>query len=322
MAATAPTRSSGRPRPTRSSRGDGSDTLDGGNGDDTLVAHTLANLFAQEHDTLSGGAGNDTLHGEAADTLDGGTGFDVLQLINDFAINLDLAAAGIEYVLSGFGNDVYTAAAASTAIEVYGSGGNDQITGGSGDDRLWGGVGNDTLVGNDGNDVLVGDLGADSLSGGIGNDRLYVGSEDTFIDGGDGFDAAYIATGAGITLNMAATHLEWAADFVGGNDSIDGSGVSANLEVYAAAGTDTVIGGSGADFLWGEAGDDTVTGNGGNDTLVGGLGTDRLTGGLGTDALYGNSGGGGDGAVDTFVFTNNWGTDFVFDFEVGTDKLE
>ncbi len=47
-----------------------------------------------------------------------------------------------------------------------------------------------------------------------------------------------------------------------------------------------------------------------------------LTGGQGTDALYGNSGGGADGAVDTFAFTNNWGTDFVFDFEVGTDKLD
>ena len=145
---------------------------------------------------------------------------------------------GIEYVLSGFGNDVYTAASSSTAIEVYGSGGNDQITGGSGDDRLWGGVDDDTLIGNDGHDVLVGDLGDDSLSGGIGNDRLYVGSEDTFIHGGDGFDAAYISTGADMTLDMAASHLEWAADFVGGNDLIDGSGASANLEVYAAAGTD------------------------------------------------------------------------------------
>ena len=49
---------------------------------------------------------------------------------------------------------------------------------------------------------------------------------------------------------------------------------------------------------------------------------DRLTGGLGNDALYGNSGGGGDGATDTFVFTNNWGVDFVFDFETGIDKLD
>ena len=47
-----------------------------------------------------------------------------------------------------------------------------------------------------------------------------------------------------------------------------------------------------------------------------------LTGGTGTDALYGNSGNGGDGAVDTFVFADGWGTDFVFDFEHGVDKLD
>ena len=125
-----------------------------------------------------------------------------------------------------------------------------------------------------------------------------------------------------MSLNLAATHLEWVADFAGGNDTIDGSGTSANLEIYAAGGTDTVIGGSGADFLWGGAGNDTITGNGGNDTLVGETGADRLTGGAGTDALYGNSGSGADGAVDTFVFGDDWGTDFVFDFEHGIDKLD
>ena len=210
--------------------GDGSDVLDGGDGNDTLVAHTLANPFAQAQDILSGGAGNDTLYGEAADTLNGGADFDVLQVINDFAVNLDLAAAGIEYVLSGFGNDTYTASTASVAIEVYGGGGNDQITGGSGNDSLWAGVGNDTLVGNGGDDLLVGDLGADSLSGGSGTDRLHIDNEDTFIDGGADFDAAYIATGTGVSINLATTNIEWVADFAGGNDTIDGSASSANLE--------------------------------------------------------------------------------------------
>ena len=130
----------------------------------------------------------------------------MLQVINDFATNLDLVAAGIEYVVSGFGNDTYTASTATASIEVYGGGGNDQITGGSGNDNLWAGVGNDTLFGNGGNDLLVGDLGADSLSGGTGNDRLYIDSDDTFIDGGDGFDAAYIATGTrSLRLNLATS---------------------------------------------------------------------------------------------------------------------
>ena len=77
------------------------------------------------------------------------------------------------------------------------------------------------------------------------------------------------------------------------------------------------------DFLWGGSGNDTLTGNGGNDTLVGETGADRLTGGFGTDKLYGNSGNGGDGAIDTFVFGDDWGvTDFVFDFDPGVDKID
>ena len=296
--------------------------MTGGTGSDTLVAHTVAGLFAQEHDVLSGGDGSDTLYGEAADTLNGGAGFDVLQVINDFAMNLDLVATGIEYVVSGFGNDTYTAATATTTIEVYGGGGNDQITSGSGNDNLWAGVGNDTLVANGGNDLLVGDLGADSLSGGSGTDRLYIDNTDTFIDGGADFDAAYIATGSGVSINLATSHIEWVADFAGGNDTIDGSGMSVNLEIYGEGGADNVTGGSGADIFWGGSGNDTLTGNGGTDTLVGGTGSDTLRGGGGTDALYANSGGGGDTVLDTLVFTDGWGTDFVFDFEHNVDKLD
>ena len=65
-----------------------------------------------------------------------------------------------------------------------------------------------------------------------------------------------------------------------------------------------------------------MTGNGGSDTLVGGTGSDTLRGDGGTDALYANSGGGGDSVLDTLVFTDGWGTDFVFDFEHNVDKLD
>ena len=103
------------------------------------------------------------------------------------------------------------------------------------------------------------------------------------------------ANSNGMSIDMAATHFEFVADFVGGNDTIDGSGLSVGAQVYAAGGNDTVTGGSGADFLWGGAGNDTIIGNAGNDVLVGETGADTLTGGAGIDALYGNSGNGGDG---------------------------
>ena len=70
-------------------------------------------------------------------------------------------------------------------------------------------------------------------------------------------------------------------------------------------------------------GDDTVTGNDGHDVLVGGDGSDTLYGGAGIDAIYTNSGGGGDGAADVIVYASaGWGTDFVFDFEHGVDKID
>jgi Ca2+-binding RTX toxin-like protein len=299
--------------------GAGSDIVNGGDGDDTLVGHDT--IFDTVADVLNGGNGNDTIYAGASDTIQGGAGHDVLYIVNSNPININLGATGIEYIQSDFGNDVIDGSSQTVGIEVYSDGGNDTITGSAFNDIIWSGSGNDTVTGGDGNDVIVADIGTDNVSGGNGNDSLYVDSSDT-VDGGAGFDAVYITGGTGMSINMAATNVEWVADFVGGNDTINGSGSSVALEVYAGGGTDTVTGGSGSDFLWGGAGNDTITGNSGDDTLVGEAGADTLTGGLGTDALYGNSGNGGDGAVDTFVFTNNWGTDFVFDFEDGTDKLD
>ncbi len=94
------------------------------------------------------------------------------------------------------------------------------------------------------------------------------------------------------------------------------------MTAYAGGGTDIITGGSGNDFLWGEAGTDTITGNSGGDVLVGGTGADVMTGGAGIDVIYMNSGGGTDGALDRAVFGAGWGTDFVFDFVHGEDKID
>ena len=195
-------------------------------------------------------------------------------------MTVDLGATGIEYMQAGFNGDTINAATQTAGVEVYAGGGNDTITGSNFGDFIFAGVGNDTVVGNDGNDVILGDLGSDSLSGGAGNDRIYADNTDSFIDGGAGFDALYIVTSGansnGMSIDMAATHFEFVADFFGGNDTIDGSGLSVAAEVYAAGGNDMVTGGSGADFLWGGSGNDTVSGGAGNDVLVGETGADTL----------------------------------------------
>ncbi|MEQ1614530.1 MAG: CARDB domain-containing protein [Hyphomicrobiaceae bacterium] len=300
--------------------GAGVDTLMGNDGNDTLVGN--ADIFAQEADTLIGGAGDDTIYGDFTDTIDGGDGYDVLYAVNSYPWMIDLAATGIEWMECGFGNDIVLAQNQTVAVTIYGGGGNDWFLGSGFDDNIWAGAGDDSLTGGAGNDVLFGDIGIDWLAGGDGDDLLFTDGSDIAIEGGSGFDALYVVGGSGLTINMVGDQIEWLADYVNGNDTVTAENASVDVVVYAGGGTDIITGGSGNDFLWGEAGNDTITGNGGGDTLVGGTGADILTGGLGTDVLYMNSGGLSDGALDRAVFTAGWGTDFVFDFVVGEDKLD
>ena len=306
----------------------GHDTLTGGDGADTLVGNAggadAFGIFAQESDILDGGVGNDTLYGEFTDIISGGAGTDFLYAINAFNWSIDLGATGIEWMFADFGDDTIDASTQTAGVEIYGSGGVDTITGSAQGDLLWAGVGDDVVAGGGGADMLFGDLGSDSLSAGDGDDRLYVDSTDTVIDGGTGFDAVYITSGPGMNIDFAATHLEWAADFAGGNDTLNGPGLVVRMEAYAGGGNDIITGGTGNDFLWGEAGDDTITGGGGDDVLVAGSGADILTGGAGNDTIALTSYVfGGDASVDTVIFdAAGWGTDILYNFEVGIDKLD
>jgi len=66
--------------------------------------------------------------------------------------------------------------------------------------------------------------------------------------------------------------------------------------------SETLTDGEDSSVIAGFAGNDELFGNGGDDILVGGLGDDDLTGGSG---------------VDTFVLTEDGGTDNILDFNVG-----
>jgi Ca2+-binding RTX toxin-like protein len=66
---------------------------------------------------------------------------------------------------------------------------------------------------------------------------------------------------------------------LGGDDTIDGSTLSAGGVVFTAdggAGNDSLVGGPGDDTLLGGDGDDTLTGGPGNDVLDGGAGDNVL----------------------------------------------
>jgi Ca2+-binding RTX toxin-like protein len=99
-----------------------------------------------------------------------------------------------------------------------------------------------------------------------------------------------------------------AADTLLGSDRAD--------TINGLGGNDSVDGQSGSDSIDGGDGDDTLVGGFGSDTLLGGLGNDTLTGGLGADRLTGGTG------SDTFRFvTTGDGSDTIYDFASGTDKI-
>jgi Ca2+-binding RTX toxin-like protein len=250
----------------------------------------------------------------------------MLQEFKTNEVNKNMGTTGTEVVISNFGNDTIIATTQTVGVEVYTDGGNDTITGSAFGDLIFAGSGNDTVNAGNGNDVVVADTGVDNVNAGDGDDTVYADNTDT-IQGGVGRDALFItdsANPAGLNINTATAGFEFVIDVTaaGGNDTINGATATAGLEAYGQGGTDTITGGSGIDFLWGGTGNDIIVGGANNDTLVGEAGADTLTGGLGVDNLYGNAGGGADGALDTYRFGDNWGTDFVFDWENGTDRLD
>ena len=323
--------------PVTAEGGDGNDTLgpvsgtlDGGQGDDVLLARGYSRTV------VAGGAGSDTVRFTEYDAyavvgagdqgtgtrvagdverLEGSPGTDSFFIGKDAARNLTVIGNGssdttsftllgdrVRVTLDGAANDGRDGEQNVQTEGVIGGSGDDEITGDGGINALAGGGGNDTLTGGDEGDTLNGGAGNDSVRGGAGNDRL---------DGGSGADEVLGADGR---------------DSLGGGEGND--------RVAGGPGGDTLDGGSGADVLRGEAegdrvtyaatsqavtvtlddkandgvggenddvggdiekitgggGDDTLTGAGGDQEIDGGPGSDRIDGGDGNDKIVGGSG--------------------------------
>ena len=195
----------------------GNDYIDGGDGDDSIVA-------GGGMDTIYGGAGNDTIYGDdvAGTSTSGGADFIDAGIGNDSVV----AGYGNDTVIGGRGDDTVEGGAGNDIIygdDVAGTdtlGGNDSLSGGDGNDTIHGGYGDDTLYGGAGNDSLFGGAGNDLLDGGTGNDTL---------TGGAGADIFVAGDGDLITdFNTGTDPLE--------RDSVDLSGYynQANLDIWNA----------------------------------------------------------------------------------------
>ncbi|OED50202.1 hypothetical protein ACH42_01350 [Endozoicomonas sp. (ex Bugula neritina AB1)] len=188
--------------------GDGSQTLNGGEGDDVLDGDRLSTGESADH--LYGGKGNDQLYVDASDltegTVDGGEGTDTMFMksSDSSTISVDMQSMGVERAFAGAGDDTldasgYTAAAGSydlsTGDAVAGVAQKTQLFGRSGDDTLIGGEAGDYLDGGSGDDTLSGGDGRDTLAGNSGND-VYVLADDAHIDQILGFKSTSSETDA------------------------------------------------------------------------------------------------------------------------------
>ena len=256
-------------------------------------------------DEIYGGDGNDTLYIDGSDTVvSGGAGFDVVLATDSLtAVNLNLAAAGIEQVYGSALSDAINGTGSTAQVIVYGGDGNDNVLGGDAADILLGENGDDILTGNAGDDVLYAGLGMDTLIGGDGNDVFYVDQLDT-INGNAGYDQviAFGAT-AGLQVNLGSASIELAAgtnfddnlfagtqteavviQSYGGNDMLSGSAF--NDVIDAGDGMDDIQAGAGADFISGGAGADSLSGGAGDDVIYFDATDILVSGGAGYDQAF------------------------------------
>ena len=157
--------------------GPGADTIEGGDGDDTVQylgstasvrvdlaapgtqigGHAAADVL-REVEHVRGSSHGDTITGSASD-------------------NWLQGHAGDDDIRGHDGGDV-----------LWGGAGDDTIRGDGGDDRIKGGDERDWIDGGDGNDVILGGNDRDRIEGGDGDDTIEGGADNDAISGGDGDD--------------------------------------------------------------------------------------------------------------------------------------
>ncbi|MEQ1693689.1 MAG: calcium-binding protein, partial [Gemmatimonas sp.] len=163
---------------------------------------------------------------------------------------------------------------------------------------LDGNAGNDVLTGAGGNDTLIGNGGNDTMAGGAGNDLLNGGANTDTVTYAADADAMFIDLAAGTARR----------------------GSAANPVEDTLVNVENAIGGGGNDTITSNGGVNRLSGGSGNDLLSSGGGADSLVGGGGDDTMIGGAG------DDFFVFTDNFGSDTINDFDAnpagGQDRLD
>ncbi|MBO2558487.1 type I secretion C-terminal target domain-containing protein, partial [Shewanella algae] len=139
---------------------------------DAILGNEITNMPGS--DTLDGGAGNDIIFGDVI-RFDGiqGQGYSALKaFIAGELGQSDVTDAEIHNYISEHPNLFDKSSANDKGDIIRGGDGSDVLFGQGGNDELYGGNGNDMLFGGNGNDLLVGGNGDDWLTGGQGVDTF------------------------------------------------------------------------------------------------------------------------------------------------------
>ncbi len=251
--------------------GNGNDTLLGGNGADFLLGGDGNDLVDgnQGDDTALLGAGDDTFRwdpGDGSDVVEGQDGRDTMAFnganINE---NMEAAANGSRVRFTRNVGAITMDLNDVEAVNVKALGGADNLV-------------VDDLSGTDLVDVSA-DLGGDD------------GAPDNVITNAtNGDDVASIsgtgpnATVSGLAANVSVSGIVAGSDRLTvnglqGDDVLDATALAANSALL------TLAGGDGDDILLGGAGNDTLLGEAGDDVLIGGPGADTLDGGPGDNVV-------------------------------------
>jgi hypothetical protein len=257
-----------------------------GGGDDVALSDLTGTGIEEVLVALGGGGGMDSLAFIGTGSAEGLTLSRTLEggiLVDGLGVRTEItgfdAAKDLFIISLGEGGDVVDARAFSGADLIVAAGAGDDLGQlGFGDD-LW------SVVATPGNDTVEGSAGRDTLDldASIADDVITV----------SGTGEAATATHAGSTLTLREMERV-EVESAGGDDLVDGSGVTAGLRLFleGGAGDDTLVGGARADVLAGGAGDDSLEGGGAADRFV--FGAEDGEGVQDLDVVAGYSKAGGD----------------------------
>jgi Ca2+-binding RTX toxin-like protein len=255
--------------------GSGDDVIDGNQGNDIALMGAGNDRFNWDpgdgSDTVDGQAGFDTLHfngsniGEQVDILADGKHAELTRNVANITMHLDNVER-IEFNAVGGADNIHVHDMSGTAVKQVAI---DLGTfNGTGD----GALDHVTVDGTGGNDhvTVASANGVVSITGLPAQVTVTHGEldDEIAVNGGDGNDTIN-ASG----LQSDASHLT--LDGGAGNDSLTGG-----------ENGDSIFGGDGHDILKGGAGADTIDGGQGDDVITGGAGDDFLTGGDGADTFH------------------------------------